>query len=122
LIVLICFWMVLGAITGAVAQSKGRSFLGFFFYGFLLFPVAIIHALVMRSDLAVANASIPTDEARKCPACAEMIRKEATICRYCHTPLAGPVPAVVDAVGGEGPHDFMTASVPSDAEARARLS
>jgi hypothetical protein len=38
---------VLGVVVGLIAQSKGRSFIGWWFFGFMLFIVAIILVLVL---------------------------------------------------------------------------
>jgi hypothetical protein len=40
---------LLGLIPAFIAQSKGRSFGGWWLYGFLLFIVAIIHVLFVPS-------------------------------------------------------------------------
>jgi hypothetical protein len=37
----------LGLVVGLIARSKGRSFLGWWFFGFMLFIVAIILVLVL---------------------------------------------------------------------------
>lgn len=39
----------LGVVVGLIARSKGRSFAGWFVFGFLLFIVAIIVVLVIPS-------------------------------------------------------------------------
>jgi len=39
----------LGLVVGLIARSKGRSFLGWWFFGFMLFIVAIILILVLPS-------------------------------------------------------------------------
>ncbi|MCA3303059.1 MAG: hypothetical protein INF98_12910 [Roseomonas sp.] len=41
-------FLILGAIVAMVAKSKGRSAAGWFFYGFFLFPIALVHALLLR--------------------------------------------------------------------------
>ena len=38
---------VLGLVVGLIARSKGRSFIGWWFFGFMLFIVAIIVVLVI---------------------------------------------------------------------------
>ena len=40
---------LLGLVVGFIAQSKGRSFFGWWFFGFMLFIVAIIVILVLPS-------------------------------------------------------------------------
>jgi hypothetical protein len=37
----------LGLVVGLIARSKGRSFIGWWFFGFMLFIVAIILVLVL---------------------------------------------------------------------------
>lgn len=54
---------LLGLIPAFIAQSKGRSFGGWWLYGFLLFIVAIIHVLFVpslnSSGAAVADSQGP---------------------------------------------------------------
>jgi hypothetical protein len=47
--------LIFGAIVAMLAKSKGRSATGWFFYGFLLFPIALVHALLLRQ----AEGSLP---------------------------------------------------------------
>ena len=69
---------VLGVIVGAIAQAYGRSFVDWFSYGFLVFPVALIHVLIAGRSTAMLT---------KCPHCAELVKSEAKVCRYCHREL-----------------------------------
>lgn len=85
--------VLLGLIPAAIARSKGRSFVGWWIYGALLFIVALPHALLTSSrpgsdsDVrrrAIANvAGIPMGGGKICPDCAEEVRKEARKCRFC---------------------------------------
>lgn len=51
------FASILGCIPGAIAQSKGRDFLPWFIYGFLIFIVALIHSLVLQPKGAAVTAA-----------------------------------------------------------------
>jgi hypothetical protein len=85
---------VLGCIPGAIAMAKGRTFWGFWLYGALLFPVALIHSLVMASRPAGQEArALATGEFRKCPHCAELVKREARLCKHCHQPLSPQDPS-----------------------------
>lgn len=75
---------LLGLVVGAIAQSKGRSFFGWWLYGALLFIVAIVHVLVLKPDVKGVEArALQGGDQRKCPHCAEVIKAEAKVCRYC---------------------------------------
>jgi VIT1/CCC1 family predicted Fe2+/Mn2+ transporter len=45
----------LGLIPAFSAKSKGRSFLKWWIYGVLLFIVALIHSIVIKSTVGLKN-------------------------------------------------------------------
>ena len=85
--VVILVWLALGFVTAKIAISKGRPFGTWLIYGFLCFPLAILYLAVAKpSDETLADSG----EYRKCPFCAEMVRQEAKLCRYCGKELPEP--------------------------------
>jgi RNA polymerase subunit RPABC4/transcription elongation factor Spt4 len=83
--------IVLAVIPGMIASSKGRSFFGFFLFGLLIWPVALVHALIMQptqaETAARAHGQAKAEGRRPCPFCAEMIKREAKVCPHCRSEL-----------------------------------
>ena len=88
-LIFIVLWLVLSATAGSIAESKGRSAAGYFFLSLIASPlVGILAVLVVgKNEEKLRERQLATGEWRRCPACAELVRIEATRCRYCASGL-----------------------------------
>lgn len=86
----IIFWLFLSILVGVFASSKGRSGIGWFFLSLIISPLI--------GFIIVLVAGPPTGSQKKCPKCAEMVKTEAIICRFCQYEF--PVDVVKKEVSG----------------------
>lgn len=86
-------------VTALVAHGKGRSTLGWLTLGFLFGPLALLAVAVTspdrrKAELKEIRAGLQSGQLRKCPACAEAIRREATKCVNCGAEVEALPPQV----------------------------
>lgn len=97
---ILLFAAIIGVIPGLIARSKGRDFIPWWLYGSLFFILALPHSLLMRST------------ARRCPFCAEKVRKEASVCSHCARPIGGNGISDVSEKHDLGAYPMPVASLP----------
>lgn len=92
--VLFSIFSVLMAIAvAAAAENRGRSSVGWFLYGLVVWPAALVHVLVAAPRAAVLEQRALADPRnRKCPFCAEIVKREARVCRHCSRELPDLAP------------------------------
>lgn len=75
--------VLIGLIPAVVAQRKGRSFMLWWAYGGLMFIAALPHSLLLKPDARALERKGLSEGRKKCPSCAELIKADAKVCRYC---------------------------------------
>jgi hypothetical protein len=79
---------LIGLVPGAIAQSKGHSFVLWWIYGAMLFIIALPHSLLLKQNAAGLERKQLSEGMKKCSSCAEMIKSEAVVCRFCGREVA----------------------------------
>jgi hypothetical protein len=105
-------WVILSIVIGVGAGSRGRSGVGWFFLSLITSPLIAGILLALMPSLAqvqsaasspAAPLSAEADDLRKCPECAELIKREARKCKHCGSQVEPLQPATtVSAAPAQG--------------------
>ena len=79
--IVLALWVISAVVCAVVAVKKGRNGVGWFFVGLLLgvFGVAWIALISSKAE----EAALASGRMKACGRCAEQIRAEAKVCRFC---------------------------------------
>ena len=72
-----CLLILSAGLVASVAQERNRRFWAWFVMSGFLPPIIMVFILLL---LPARPNKVP---AKRCPKCAELVRKEATVCKHC---------------------------------------
>jgi len=77
-------WVLFSIIPAVIASNKGRDATGWFFLSLVVSPLfaGILVAILPPRSREVEARALATDS-KKCPRCAELVKAEAKMCRFC---------------------------------------
>ena len=91
-------WILLSFVVAVLASNRGRTAFGWFFLSLLISPLIAGLLLLASKNLDAPGhapshaAALPSPETHvKCPDCAELVLREARVCKHCGCKLT-PLP------------------------------
>jgi hypothetical protein len=84
------FWFVASIVVGIWAGNRGRNGAGWCLLSLLISPLLtfLILLVIGKNEQAVEAEAIETGGMRKCPMCAELVKREAVKCKHCGSEMA----------------------------------
>lgn len=80
---MLIFWLILSGLVGWFASTKGRSGFGFFILSLLISPILVFIVALLVKDQTSPQPKLTNENSKICPQCAESVRSQAKICRFC---------------------------------------
>ena len=91
LLTMLIIAVLLGLIPAAIAQKKGQDFVVWWLFGAALFIVALPAAILLKPDIAeIERRQLEEEAMKRCPYCAELVKREAKVCKHCGRVLTVP--------------------------------
>lgn len=83
-VIVFLFLFVCGFLCAFISGFKRRNTFLFFMVGMLLGPIGVIACLVVpKNEEEIEKEKVKFGSHKKCPKCAEIVKKEAVICKHC---------------------------------------
>ncbi|MDQ5870793.1 MAG: hypothetical protein M3547_01120 [Acidobacteriota bacterium] len=119
LLAIFIVWVLVSVAAGNVAARKGLEKRKYVWLSLLLSPVVglILAAAATPNQAKADEQQVASGLGRKCPYCAEVVKREATICRFCHKELPALEPLPVAPPAAES--DAMAARFKTRADYEA---
>ncbi len=89
----VLIWLACGVAAAMIYSGKGRSGGAAFLLGLFLGPIGVLLAALTPADPAGQEAkALQGGTMKKCPNCAELVKAEAAVCRFCnHQFVTAPI-------------------------------